>query len=284
VVAVRESASITDRAVDADDQRPRVLHGDPERLDRLAREVAAAAVDRREGDPERQLGDGLARRRDRGLGVERVEDRLDQEQVDTAVAQGDHLLRVSLDHVLEAHGAVGRVLDLRRERERHVQRPDGARDEAVEFVGHLAREPRALEIHVANRRLERVVGLADARRGEGVRGRDVGAGLEVGAVHALDDLRPREVEQVGVALHVARVVAEPLAAPLLLGQAAVLEQDAPRAVEDGDPLGEKCFQSVARVLQAVCSLPKGLESGARGLFRRLVTRSPKLPSKLSGTV
>ena len=100
---------------------------------------------------------------------------------------------------------------------------------------------------------------------------------------ALDDLRMRQVEEVGIALDVARVVAEALAAPLLLGQAAILEQDAPRAVEDGDPFGEECFESLARVLQTVRLPAQGpREPGARGLFRRLVTRSPKLPSKLSG--
>ena len=223
-----------------------MLDRDPEGLDRLPGEIAAAAVDGREGDPERQLGHGLARGGNGGLRVERVEDRLDQEQVDAAVAQREHLLRVRGDHVLEADRAVGRVLDLRRERERHVQRPDGARDEAVVLVGDLAGEPRPFEVHVAHRRLERVVGLADARRREGVRGRDVRAGLEVGAMDALDDLRARQVEQVGIALDVPRVLAEALAAPLLLGQPAVLEQDAPRAVEHGDPLGEECFESFAR--------------------------------------
>ena len=76
-------------------------------------------------------------------------------------------------------------------------------------------------------------------------------------MHARDDVRPRQVEQVGIALDVARVVAEALAAEVLLGQAAVLEQDAPRAVEHDDPLGEECFESFARVLQTVRSLPKG---------------------------
>jgi hypothetical protein len=82
---------------------------------------------------------------------------------------------------------------------------------------------------------------------------------------ALDDLRLRQVEQVGIALHVPRVLPEPLAPPLLLGQAPVLEQYAPRAVEDRDPFGEECFKSVARVLQTVRLLAQGpREPGARG--------------------
>src|SRR6266540_3386295 len=61
-------------AVDADDERVRVLDGQPERIDRLAGEVAAAAVDRREGDPERDLGSLVQRGGDRSLGVELAED------------------------------------------------------------------------------------------------------------------------------------------------------------------------------------------------------------------
>jgi hypothetical protein len=55
-------------------------------------------------------------------------------------------------------------------------------------------------------------------------------------MHRLDDLRTGQVEQIGVALDVTRVRREALAAEVLLRQAAVLEQHAPGAVEDDDPL------------------------------------------------
>jgi len=79
-------------------------------------------------------------------------------------------------------------------------------------------------------------------------------------VDARDDLRTGEVEQVRIALDVTRVVAEALAAPLLLGQPAVLEQNALRAVENGDPLGEECFELFSCVLQTVRLPVQGLES------------------------
>ena len=50
-----------------------------------------------------------------------------------------------------------------------------------------------------------------------------------------DDLRPREVEQVRVALDVARVVAEPLAAVVGLGEPPPVDEHAPRPVVDRDP-------------------------------------------------
>src|SRR5580765_5837731 len=53
-----------------------------------------------------------------------------------------------------------------------------------------------------------------------------------------DDVRPGQVEQVGVAGDVARVVAEPVAAVRLLTTHLPLDEHAPGAVEDGDPFAE----------------------------------------------
>ena len=116
----RPHLGAAERAVDADDERLRVLDRDPERLDGLRGEVPAAAVDRGEREPERQLGRGVLRGEDRGLAVERVEDRLDEEQVDAAVAQRADLLRVRLHHLVERRRAVRRVVDARRKRERDI--------------------------------------------------------------------------------------------------------------------------------------------------------------------
>ncbi len=60
-----------------------------------------------------------------------------------------------------------------------------------------------------------------------------------------------EVEDVRVALDVVRVVAEALAAVLLLGELAAVDEDAPRPVEDEDPLGEGLLDLSAYVLHAV---------------------------------
>ena len=156
------------------------------------------------------------------------------------------LMRVRVAHLVERDRAVRRVVDARRERERHVERADGAGDEPRPVgrlrrpvVGGAAREPRALDVHLADDvGAERVVRLADRRRREGVRRRDVGAGREVVVVDPRDDLGPRDVQQVGIAGDVVRVVAEPLAAVRLLAAQLALDEDAPRPVEDGDPFAE----------------------------------------------
>ena len=90
-----------------------------------------------------------------------------------------------------------------------------------------------------------------------------------------------EVDESGDVL---RVVAETLAAIRLLAAHLALDEHTPGAVEDGDPLAEDCFDSLARVLHCLLlpSSPPGSANGALGLFRRLLTRSPSCLSKLSG--
>ena len=75
-----------------------------------------------------------------------------------------------------------------------------------------------------------------------------------------DDLRPRQVQQVGVAGHVARVVGEALAAVRLLPAHLALDEDAPRPVEHGDPPLEDLAESVAYVAH-VGLLPRECVSG-----------------------
>ena len=68
---------------------------------------------------------------------------------------------------------------------------------------------------------------------------------------ARDQLRLREVEQVGIACDVVAVVAEPLAAVALLPAHLALQEHAPRAVEDGDALPEDGFEPFPCVLHGL---------------------------------
>ena len=54
-----------------------------------------------------------------------------------------------------------------------------------------------------------------------------------------DDLGPRQVQEVGIALDVACVITKALAPVLLLGELPTMDEHTPGAVEDEDPLGEK---------------------------------------------
>ncbi len=227
-------------------------HARPERLHGLPGERASALVDDRDRDPDRELGGHVHGGREGRLRVQGVEDRLDQEEVDAAVTQGADLLGVGRVDVVERDRPEGGIVDLGGEREGHVERAHRAGHESVAVgVGGLAGEPGALDVHVADRVLQPVVGLADRRGREGVRGRDIGPGLEVGPVDLADDVGPGDVQQVRVTLHVALVAREALATEILLGQPPALQEHAPGAVEHDDALGEQALQACTGVHPAI---------------------------------
>ena len=208
---------------------------------------AAGQVRDRAGDHHRHAHAarlGLVEDRvDRGLGVERVEDRLDQQQVGAAVEQAAHLLGIGVAQLVERDGAEARIGDIRRDRRGAVGRPERAGDEALAAVLVLGRDrggahqPRALEVQLVGDLLHAVIGLRDRRRGERVGRDDVGAGAEVGEMDVAHRLRLAEIEQIVVAAHLAVPGIEARAAIAGLVQLVVLDHRAHRAVEHENALG-----------------------------------------------
>ena len=232
-------------AVEADRERPGVAHAVPERRHRLAGEDAARGVGDGAGDDHRQplaaLLHQLVEGEDRRLGVERVEDRLDQEQVAAAFEQALGLLAVGGAQLGEGDVARRRIVDVGADARRLRRRPERAGDEArlvgaAVAVAGGARQARAGDVHLAGEGAEVVVGLGHRGRAEGVGLDDVGAGGEVLLVDRGDHVGPGHLQQVVVALQALRMVLEALAAVVGLGQAMALDHRAHRAVEDDDPL------------------------------------------------
>ena len=88
-----------------------------------------------------------------------------------------HLLAIDLLQPVEVDLAIAGIVDVGRQRQGLVGRPDRAGDEArlavlgLEVVGRLARDPGRGEVDLAHQMLGAVIGLADAVGVEGV-GRD----------------------------------------------------------------------------------------------------------------
>ena len=120
-----------ERAIEPDGDRVGVSHRIPERRRRLPRQQAAGAVGDGAGDHHRQvdaaLGAGFGNRVDRRLGVERVEDGLDQQQIGAAVDQAFDLLAISLAQLVEADGAEAGIAHVRRDRGGAVGRAQARR-------------------------------------------------------------------------------------------------------------------------------------------------------------
>ena len=120
------------------------------------------------------------------LGVQRIEHRLDEEQVDAAFKQALERLAVGDDQFVEAHSAKARVVDVRRDRGGFVGWPEHAGDETrpprVSGLGlqhSFPGEVRCRAIELSGEILHAVVGEGHGGRIERVRLDDIGASLEI---------------------------------------------------------------------------------------------------------
>ena len=245
-----------ERAIQADRERVGVAHRMPEGGRRLAGQSAAGSVGDGAGDHDRQvdllLGEHLPGREDRGLGVQRVEDRLDQDEVGAAVDQTAHLFGVGGAKFVEGRRAEAGIVDVRRDRGRAVGRPERAGHEAAAAVlpfgadAGAPHQPRAVAIELVDLILHRVVGLRDRGGGEGVGLDDVRAGDGVGVMDVLDRLRLGEDQEVVVAFQVALAAPKAVAPEVLLVEPKPLDLRAHRTVEDQDACRSGREQRVAR--------------------------------------
>ena len=245
--------------VQAHGNRLGVTHRVPEGLGGLPGEGAAGGVGDGAGDHDRQLDavllEHLLHGEDGRLGVEGVEDGLDQDQVGAALDQTAGGLGVVLHQLVEGDVAVARVVDVRGDRAGAAGWTEDASDETRTVrgfqglgVGHLASDAGALDVHLVGQRLHAIVGLGHAGGVEGVGFQDVGACIQVGLLDLGDDLRLAQQQQIVVAFDVARPVGETRATVVGLFQLVALDHGAHAAVEDQDAF----FQG----------LRKGLEAGA----------------------
>ena len=235
-----------ERAVEPDRERLGMAHRMPEGFGRLARERAAGQVGDGAGDHDRQFDAEIVERFqdriDRRLGVQRVEDGLDQKQVRPALDQAACRLTVGLCKIVECRRAVGGVADVRRDRRGLVGRPDGAGDEtpASRLLRHhpvagLARAAGARHVQLMGDLGHAVVVLGNRRGGKGVGLDDVRAGEQVVLVDLPDGVGLGQHQKVVVALQVLRPVGEPLASEVRFLQLQVLDLRPHGTVDDDDP-------------------------------------------------
>ncbi len=134
---VGEQLAGPEGAVQADREQVGMLYGGAQRLDGLPREGAAAAVGERprehDGEPAARFGGDLLDGEEGRFGVERVENRLDEQDVGAALDEAAHLLGVGLGQFAEGDLAGCGVLDVGRHGGRTVRRADRAGDEARPF-------------------------------------------------------------------------------------------------------------------------------------------------------
>ncbi len=134
------------RAVEADGKGVGVAHRVPERRRRLAAQGAAGKVGDGARDHDRQLKAALFEDalcgKDAGLGVERIGNGLEQQQIGAAIDEPIDGLGVGCGDVVEAHCAVAGAVDVGGHGSGLVRRPECAGDIAppsVPGLGQLRR-------------------------------------------------------------------------------------------------------------------------------------------------
>ena len=230
-----------ERAVEADGGGPGVFYRIPERFRQLPGQQAAGFISDGARDHHgyvdvtlfADFGDGV----EGGLGVQRVEDGFDQQQIGAAVQKAVDLFAIGFAQIVEGDGAVAGVGHVGRDRRRAVGRTERAGDEARPAVfgrdacGSVAAEPRAIAVEFIGQIRHVVIGLRDRGRGEGVGRDNVGAGAQVIGVDILDRLRLGQDQQIVVAPDVAVKVLETLAAERGLVIFQALDHGAHGAIE-----------------------------------------------------
>ncbi len=258
---VRAQVLGAEGAVEAHGNRLGVAHRVPERFGGLARQGAAGGIGDGAGDHDRQFDaivlEHLLHGEDRRLGIERVEDGLDQDQVGAALDQATGGLDVVFHQFVEGDVAVAGVVDVRGDRAGPAGRAEHAGDEA-RFVrgfqglgiGDLAGDARALDVQLVHQRFHAVVGLGNLGGVEGVGFEDIGAGIQVGFLDRRDHIRAAEQQQVVVAFHVAWPIGEARATIVVFLEAIALDHSTHAAVEDQNALFEcvlECLETSAAV-------------------------------------
>ena len=237
-----------------------MAHRMPEGGRRLAGKRAPRAVGDRARDHQRQanaaLGERLKAGEDRRLGVERVENGLDQDEVGAAVDEAADLLAVGDAQLVEGDRAEAGIVDVGRQRSGAVRRPQRAGDEAAPAVRlfRLDRRPprqsRPVAIEFIDQVLHAVVGLRDRGRGEGVGLENVRARQRVGEMDVFDRLRLGQGQKIIVALQWRSQAMKTFAAEVASRRAQALDLGAHRSVDQQNPLARGAAQRRRCVLAA----------------------------------
>ncbi|MNF84085.1 hypothetical protein D3C84_664290 [compost metagenome] len=252
---VRAQLTGTEGAVQADGNRLGVGDGVPEGFGGLAGQGAAGRIGDGPGDHDRQFETDVLEYalygKDRGLGVQGVENGFDQDQVGAAFDQALGGLGVVLHQFVEGHVAVAGVVHIRRQRAGTAGRAQDTGHEARFIrgfqglgVGDLACQACAFYVQLIRQALHAVVGLGYLGGVEGVGFQNVGAGIQVLLLDRSDHIRATQYQQVIVALDVAWPVGKALATVVLLLELVALDHGAHAAIENQDALFEGLLEGV----------------------------------------
>src|SRR5690606_37793185 len=241
-------------AVQADGNRLGVAYRVPEGLSGLAGQGTAGGIGNGARDHDRQLDTQLFEHPLHGengrLGVEGVEDGLDQDQVGAALDQAAGGFAVVFHQCIEGDIAVAGIVHVRRQRAGATGRPEYPGNEARPvrrfgglLVTYAAGEAGAFQVQLIGQLFHAIVGLGDPSGVEGVGLDDVRTGIQISLVDGGDGVGAGQHQLVVVALEVARPVSEAFTAKISFLQSVTLDHGAHATVEYQNALAQSIIQS-----------------------------------------
>ena len=228
-----------------------MAHAVPKGGDGLPAQNAARRIGDGAADDERQaFAAGLKKlvnREQRGLGIERVKNRLDQQHITTALHQRLHLLKIGRTQLLKAHIARTGVVHIGADTGGFGRGAKCAHHKAGfawcgKFVARRTCQPGGLQVHLSGQMGHLVVGLGHRGGAKGVGLHQVCTGRQIAFVNVLNHVGAGEGEQLVVALHVAPKIGKALAPVLRFVQLEALDHGAHCAVQNYDALAQNVGQ------------------------------------------
>jgi len=188
-------------------------------------------------------------RKNGGLGVERIEDGFDQEDISAARNEAVDGFGIRGNQFIEADIAVARVVHVRADRAGAVGR--------AEYAGAITRLGRILGgfcyaevfdelgrsvVDFPHQCFHVVIGHGDAGGVETVGFDDVSASVEIGLMNAADHVRARQHQEIVIAFQVRRPIGKALAAIIGFRELVALDHRAHAAIQNQNALGKLLFQ------------------------------------------
>ena len=217
----------------------------PEGFDRLSGKKSTGAVRDRPGNHDWEAGTEFLEKLDdakqRGLGIERVENRFEKQNVDSPIDKGACLSEVGLAQDFERDIPESGIVDIRRHRSRPVGRAHHPGDKAGPPVPGLSLHRSvsgyrcSTVVELVDQAGHIVVGLRNRVRIERVRLSDIRSGTKVLRMDIAQQLRPGKGDNVVVSSYFPAVLLKTLPAELGFSQFFLLNHRPHCAIEDEDP-------------------------------------------------
>ena len=194
-------------------------------------------------------------REQRGLGIERIKNGFDQQNIRAAVQQALDGFGVSRHQLIETGIAITGVVHIRRNAGGAIGGAEHTCDEArlvrrfgFEFIRRFARKLGSFHIQFVYQCLHPIIRHGDRGGIESIGLQNIRARVKIGGVDIADDFGLGQRQQVVVALEIGSPILETLAAIIRLLQLITLDHGAHRAIQNQDALGEQFIEQIGAVV------------------------------------